>query len=46
MKVLAIGIYATPNGRNAFEPLAERCSPTHNTDKKDLLIGLKAFLNF
>lgn len=24
---------ATPDGRNAFEPLAEGCSPTHNSDK-------------
>lgn len=24
---------ATPDGRNAFEPLAEGCSPAHNTDK-------------
>lgn len=24
---------ATPDGRNAFEPLAEGCSPAHNNDK-------------
>ena len=24
---------ATPDGRNAFEPLAEGCSPAHNADK-------------
>lgn len=24
---------ATPDGRNAFSPLAEGCSPSHNTDK-------------
>lgn len=24
---------ATPDGRNAFEPLAEVCSPAHNSDK-------------
>ena len=24
---------ATPDGRNAFEPLAEGCSPAHNSDK-------------
>ena len=24
---------ATPDGRNAFEPLAEGCSPVHNSDK-------------
>ena len=24
---------ATPDGRNAFEPLAEGCSPAHNADR-------------
>ena len=28
-----MGTMATPDGRNAFEPLAEGCSPAHNTDK-------------
>lgn len=26
---------ATPDGRNAFEPLAEGCSPAHNSDKNE-----------
>lgn len=28
-----MGTMATPDGRNAYEPLAEGCSPAHNTDK-------------
>ena len=28
-----MGTKATPDGRNAFEPLAEGCSPAHNADK-------------
>ena len=28
-----MGTMATPDGRNAFEPLAEGCSPQHNADK-------------
>ena len=28
-----MGTIATPDGRNAFEPLAEGCSPAHNADK-------------
>lgn len=28
-----IGTMATPDGRNAYEPLAEGCSPAHNADK-------------
>lgn len=28
-----MGTMATPDGRNAFEPLAEGCSPAHNCDK-------------
>lgn len=28
-----MGTMATPDGRNAQEPLAEGCSPAHNTDK-------------
>lgn len=28
-----MGTMATPDGRNACEPLAEGCSPAHNTDK-------------
>ena len=28
-----MGTKATPDGRNAFEPLAEGCSPSHNSDK-------------
>lgn len=28
-----LGTKATPDGRNAFEPLAEGCSPAHNADK-------------
>ena len=28
-----ISTMATPDGRNAFEPLAEGCSPAHNSDK-------------
>lgn len=28
-----MGTVATPDGRNAFEPLAEGCSPAHNADK-------------
>ncbi|WP_304152695.1 glycyl radical protein [Megamonas hypermegale] len=28
-----MGTMATPNGRNAHEPLAEGCSPAHNADK-------------
>ena len=28
-----MGTIATPDGRNAFEPLAEGCSPPHNADK-------------
>lgn len=27
-----MGTMATPNGRNAWEPLAEGCSPSHNMD--------------
>lgn len=27
-----MGTMATPDGRNAFEPLAEGCSPAHNSD--------------
>ena len=27
-----LGTMATPNGRNAWEPLAEGCSPSHNMD--------------
>ena len=27
-----MGTIATPDGRNAFEPLAEGCSPAHNAD--------------
>ncbi len=29
-----MGTMATPDGRNAHEPLAEGCSPAHNTDKQ------------
>ncbi|MBO7711627.1 MAG: glycyl radical protein [Lachnospiraceae bacterium] len=29
-----MGTMATPDGRNAKEPLAEGCSPAHNSDKK------------
>lgn len=29
-----MGTMATPDGRNAYEPLAEGCSPAHNADKK------------
>lgn len=28
-----MGTIATPDGRNAFDPLAEGCSPAHNADK-------------
>ena len=28
-----MGTKATPDGRNAFEPLAEGCSPAHNADR-------------
>ena len=28
-----MGTAATPDGRNAFEPLAEGCSPAHNADR-------------
>lgn len=28
-----MGTMATPDGRHAFEPLAEGCSPAHNADK-------------
>ncbi|MBQ3385500.1 MAG: glycyl radical protein [Erysipelotrichaceae bacterium] len=28
-----MGTFATPDGRNAWEPLAEGCSPAHNADK-------------
>ncbi len=28
-----MGTFATPDGRNAWEPLAEGCSPAHNCDK-------------
>lgn len=28
-----MGTMATPDGRNAYEPLAEGCSPAHNTEK-------------
>lgn len=28
-----MGTMATPDGRNAYEPLAEGCSPQHNADK-------------
>ena len=28
-----MGTMATPDGRNAYEPLAEGCSPVHNADK-------------
>lgn len=28
-----VSTMATPDGRNAFEPLAEGCSPAHNSDK-------------
>ena len=28
-----MGTIATPDGRNAFEPLAEGCRPAHNADK-------------
>lgn len=28
-----MGTYATPDGRKAWEPLAEGCSPAHNADK-------------
>lgn len=28
-----MSMMATPDGRNAFEPLAEGCSPAHNSDK-------------
>ncbi|MDK6234327.1 glycyl radical protein [Aerococcus sanguinicola] len=28
-----MGTMATPNGRNAWEPLAEGCSPSHNMDQ-------------
>ena len=28
-----MGTIATPDGRNAFEPLAEGSSPAHNADK-------------
>ena len=37
---------ATPDGRNAFEPLAEGCSPAHNSDKMDLQLCLKGCLSF
>ncbi len=29
-----MGTMATPDGRNAYEPLAEGCSPAHNADKQ------------
>lgn len=29
-----MGTMATPEGRNAKEPLAEGCSPAHNADKQ------------
>ncbi len=28
-----MGTMATPDGRNAYEPLAEGCSPSHNSDQ-------------
>lgn len=28
-----MGTFATPDGRNAWEPLAEGCSPAHNCDR-------------
>lgn len=37
---------ATPDGRNAFEPLAEGCSPAYNSDKMDLQLCLKGCLSF
>jgi pyruvate formate-lyase/glycerol dehydratase family glycyl radical enzyme len=33
---------ATPDGRNAFEPLAEGCSPAHNSDKNGPTAVLKS----
>ena len=33
---------ATPDGRNAFEPLAEGCSPAHNSDKNGLTAVFKS----
>lgn len=33
---------ATPDGRNAFEPLAEGCSPAHNSDKNGPIAVFKS----
>ena len=41
-----MGTIATPDGRNAFEPLAEGCSPAHNADKNGLLLFSKLFPSF
>lgn len=35
------GTMATPDGRNAFKPLAEGCSPSHNMDKNGPTAVLK-----
>lgn len=37
-----MGTMATPDGRNAYEPLAEGCSPAHNADKNGLTAVFKS----
>lgn len=37
---------ATPDGRNAFEPLAEGCSPAHNSDKNGPTAVFKSVSKF
>lgn len=37
-----MGTMATPDGRNAYEPLAEGCSPAHNADKNGPTAVLKS----
>lgn len=40
-----MGTMATPDGRNAYEPLAEGCSPAHNADKMAQQLYLNLLLN-
>ncbi|RGJ99892.1 glycyl radical protein [Megamonas funiformis] len=37
-----MGTMATPDGRNAYEPLAEGCSPAHNADKNGPTVVFKS----
>ena len=41
-----MGTIATPDGRNAFEQLAEGCSPAHSADKNGPTVIFKTVSSF